>query len=127
MLDQKSDKTFVGAKRRAMNTDRNLLGVVFVFVAKIKTARLCKIDLIGGNGKLASDHAPRLHVDLRAIKGRFVRHFDVINSRVFQNVPRHLFSLFPELRFIDKFFAKLRWIVRRETELWKQTEEMTRN
>src|SRR5215472_2450590 len=97
MLNQESDETFVRAKRRAMNTDRNLLEVIAVFVPKIETARLREIDLVGGDGKLAADHTPRLHVDLRTIKGRFVRHFDVINPGVFQNVPRHLFSLLPEL------------------------------
>ena len=58
MLDQKSDETFMRAKRRAMNADRDLFGVVAVFVAKIKIARLRKIDLVGRDGELASDHAP---------------------------------------------------------------------
>ena len=125
MLDQKSDETFVRAKRRAMNADRDLVGVVAVLIAKIKIARLREIDLVGRDGKLASDHAPRLHVDLRPVKGRFVRHFDVIDSRVFQNVARHLFGLFPKLRFIDKFLAELRWIVRREThQIFVDPEEL---
>ena len=83
MLDQESDETFVRAERRAMNADRNLVGVVAVLIAKIETARLREIDLVGRDGKLASDHAPRLHVDLRSVKGRFVRHFDVIDSGIF--------------------------------------------
>ena len=115
MLDQKSDETFVRAKRRAMNADRNLIDVVAVFVAKIKVARLRKIDLVRRDGEFATDHAPRLHVDLRPVKGGFVRNFDIVDPRVFQNVARHVLGLFPKLRFIDKFFAKLRWIVRRKT------------
>ena len=47
MLDQKSDETFVRAKRRAMNADRNLVGIVAVLIAKIETARLREIDLVG--------------------------------------------------------------------------------
>ena len=93
MLDQESDETFVRTERRAMNADRNLLGIIAVLVAKIKTARLGEIDLVGGDGKFTSDHAPGLHVDLRSVKGRFVRHFDIIDSRILQNVARHLFGL----------------------------------
>jgi hypothetical protein len=82
MLDQESDEPFMCSQWRAMNADRNLVDVVAVFIAKIKTARLREIDLVRRDGKLTSDHAPRLHVDLRAVKGRFVRHFDIINSRI---------------------------------------------
>jgi hypothetical protein len=35
------------AQRHAMNTDRNLVDVIAVLVAKIKIARLSEIDLIG--------------------------------------------------------------------------------
>jgi hypothetical protein len=76
---------------------------------------LREIDLVRRDGKLASDHAPSLHVDLRPVKRRFVRHFDIINSRILQHVPRHRFGLLPKLRFIDKFLPELGWIVRRET------------
>ena len=61
MLDQESDETFVRTERRAMNADRDLVGVVAIFVAKIKPARLGEIDLIGREGKLATDDAPGLH------------------------------------------------------------------
>src|SRR5438034_6343075 len=114
MLDQESDEALVRAEWRAMNADWDLVDVVAVFIAKIKIARLGEIDLVGRDGKLASDHAPRLHVDLRAVKGRFVRHFDIVDSRVLQNAARHLLGLFPKLRFIDKFLTELRGIVRRE-------------
>src|SRR6266536_3172517 len=115
MLDQESDETFVGAKRRAMNADRNLIDVVAVLVAKIKIARLSEIDLIGRDGEFATDHAPSLHINLRSVKSRFVRNFDIIDSRVFQNAARHFLSLFPKLWFINKFSAELGWIMRRET------------
>src|SRR6476620_7344794 len=115
MLDQKSDETFVRAKRRAMNTDWNLIEIVAVFVAKIEAARLREVDLVGRDRKLASDYAPGLHVDLRAVKGCFVRHFDIVDPRILQNIPRHLLRLFPKLRLIDKFLAELGWIMRRET------------
>src|SRR4029077_10749602 len=114
MLDQKSDKTFVRAEWRAMDADRNLVDVIAVLVAKIETTGLRKIDLVGRDGKLASDYAPRLHVDLRPVKRRFVRHFDIIDSGVFQNVARHLFGFFPEFRFSDKFLAEPGWIASRE-------------
>src|SRR5438876_6011091 len=110
MLDQKTDETFMRAERRTMDADWNLLDIIAVLVAKIKIARLGEIDLVGRDGKLAADHAPRLHVDLWSVKRRFVWHFDVINPRVFQNVARHLFGLLPKLGFIDKFLPKLRGI-----------------
>ena len=56
-----------------------------------------------------------MHIDLRPVKRRFVWHFDVVNPRVFQNVARHLFGLFPKLGLIDKFLPELGWIVRGET------------
>src|SRR5262245_54869964 len=115
MLDQESDETFVRAKWRAMDADRNLLGVVAVFVAKIKIARLREIYFIGGNGKLASDDAPRLYVNLRPVKGRFIGHLDIIDIRSFQNITCHLFGLSPKLRFIHKFLPELGWIMRGET------------
>src|SRR2546422_4353737 len=106
MLDQESDEPFMRSERCAMNADRDLVDVIAVLVAKIKIARLGEIDLVGRDGKLAADHAPRLHVDLWSVKRRFVWHFDVINPRVFQNVARHLFGLLPKLGFIDKFLPK---------------------
>src|ERR1044071_4993394 len=103
------------AEWRAMNTDRNLIGIIAVFVAKIETAWLRKIDLIRRDGKLAADHTPGLNVYLWSIKRRFVRHFDIINSRILEYVPCHLLRLFPKLRFIDKFLPELRGVMRRET------------
>ena len=83
MLDQESDEPFVRSKRRAMNTDRNLIGVVAVLIAKIEVARLSEIDLVGRQRELASDHAPNLHIDFRSVKRGFVRHFDVIDAGIF--------------------------------------------
>src|SRR6266536_1510333 len=103
------------SQRRAVNADWDLIDVVAVLVAKIKTARLSKIDLVGRDGKLASDHAPRLNVDLRSVKRGFIWHFDVINSRILEHIARHFLGLLPKLRFVHKLLAELGWIVRRET------------
>src|SRR5437763_4077534 len=97
-----------------MNAKRNLVNVVSVLVAKIEIARLGEIDLVSRDRELTTDHAPRLHVDLWPVKRSFVWHLDVIDSRVFQNIARHLLGLFPKLRLVDKFLAKLRGIMRRE-------------
>ena len=43
MLDQKSDETFVRAKRRAVNAERGFLGVIAVFVDETEPARLGEI------------------------------------------------------------------------------------
>src|SRR5713226_5478447 len=117
MLDQKPNEALMSAERRAMNTERRLLGVVLVFVNEIEPARLREIDLVGRDRKFAPDHAPRLHVDLRSVKGRFIWHFNVIDAGIIQNVTRHFLGLFPKLRFIDKLLTKFGWIMRRETHL----------
>src|SRR5436305_467682 len=111
MLDQKSDETFVRAERRAMNADRCLVGVIAVFVNEIQPARLREIDLIGRDGKFATDRAPSLDVNFRPVERGFVWDFDIIDAGPFQDIARHLFSLLPKLRLIDKFLAELRWIV----------------
>src|SRR5438132_9595981 len=85
-----------------MNAEWNFLSVVAVFVNKIEPARLGEIDLVGGDRKLASDCAPGLHIDLRPVKRGFIRHFDIIDSGIFEHAPRHLLCLYPELWFIDK-------------------------
>ena len=115
MFDQEPDETLVRAERGAMNAEGNFVDVIAIFVAQVEATRLREIDLVGRDGKLAPDRAPGLHVDLRPVKRRFVRHFDIIDAGIFQHVSRHHFGLFPKLRFIDKFLAELGWIVRRET------------
>src|SRR5256714_1927116 len=115
MFDEKADETFVGAERRAMDAERDLLGVIAVFVAKIEPARLGEIDLVGGDGELAADRAPGLHVDLRSVKRSFVRHFDEINSGILEDVSCHLFGLFPKLGLVDKFLSELARVVGRES------------
>src|SRR6266513_5179947 len=108
-----------------MNADRDLVDVVAVLVAKIKIARLREIDLVRRDGKLASYYAPRLHVDLGAVKSCFVRHFDIIDSRVLQDVTCHLLGFLPKLWFIDKFLAELPGIVRREAhEIFVDPEQL---
>ena len=82
MLDQKSNETLVRAQWRAMNADWGLVGVIAVLVNKVQPARLGEIDLIGRKRKLATDHAPDLHVDLRSVKRGFVRHFNIIDSGI---------------------------------------------
>ena len=82
MLNQESDEPLVRAERRAMDADRDLVDVVLVFVAQIEIARLREIDLVRRDRKLAPDHAPCLHVDLRSIKRGLVRHLDVVDAGV---------------------------------------------
>ena len=113
MLDQEADETFVRAERRAVNAERSLLGVVAVFVDEAEALRHGEIDLVGGDGEFAADRAPDLDVDLRAVKGGFVRHFDVVDAGLRCRTPRTMSSvLIPELRFIDEFLAELGRIVR---------------
>src|SRR5437763_11631251 len=72
MLNQESDETLVCAERRAMDAERNFVDVITIFVAKIETPRLGKINLVRRDGKLAADRAPGLDIDLRPVKRGFI-------------------------------------------------------
>src|ERR1043165_1365116 len=98
MFDQKSDKSFVGPERSAMNAERCFFYVIAISVNEIKPARLREIDLVSCDGELASDHAPDLHVDFRSIEGGFVGHFHIVDSRILEHVAGYLFGLFPYVR-----------------------------
>src|SRR5207249_10903087 len=125
MLDQEPDESLVRAERGAMNAEGDLIDVVTIFVAKIESPRLREIDLVGRNGKLASNRTPGLDIDLRPVKGRFIRDFDKVDSGILQHVARHRLSLFPKLRFIDKFLSELGRIMRREThQIFLDPEEL---
>ena len=114
MLDQKSDKTFMRAEWGAMNTKRRLLFVVAVLVNEAQPARLGEIDLVGGDSKLTSDHAPDLHVNFRPVEGCFVSDFNVIDPGVFEDATSHFLGLLPKLRFINKLLTEPGRIVGRE-------------
>src|SRR6266851_6200299 len=125
MLDQESDEPFVRAERRAMNAERNLLGVIAVFVNKIEATGLREIHLIGRDAKLTADRAPCLHVDLWPVKRGFVRYFDKVDAGIFENFSSHHFGLFPKFWFIDKLLSELRGIVRGEThQIFLDPEEL---
>src|SRR2546429_5731856 len=111
MFDEEADETFVGAERGAMDAERNLLGVIAIFVNEIEPAWLSEIDLVRGDRKFAADRAPGLDVDLRPVERGFVRDFYEIDSGILENVSRHLFGLFPKLGLVDKFLSELRRIV----------------
>ena len=115
MLDEEPDEALVCPERGAMNAQRDLIDVIAIFVTEIEPARLSEIDLIGRDGKLAPNGTPGLDVDLRAVKCRFVWHFDKVNSGILQHVARHGLGLFPKLRFVDKFLSEFGGIVGRET------------
>ena len=89
MFDEEADEPLVRAERRAVNAEGGLLGVVAVFVNKIKAARLSEIDLVGGDGEFAADYAPNLDINLWPIKSRFVLHLNIRNVRFDQNIPYH--------------------------------------
>ena len=88
MLDEKADETLVRAERRAMDAERGLVGVVAVLVDQTETRGHGEVDLVGGDGEFAADGAPDLHVDLRSVERGFVRHFDVVDAGILENVAR---------------------------------------
>src|SRR6266566_1903623 len=105
MLDEKADEPFVRAQRRAMDAERRFLRVVAILIDKAKTLGHGEVHLIGRQREFAADDAPDLHVNLRAVKRRFVRDFLVGNLRINQYPPDHVFGLLPEHGFVDVFLA----------------------
>ena len=76
-----------------------------VAIGQAETCGHGEIHLVGGDGEFAADGAPDLHVDLRAVERRFVRHFDVVDAGLVENVAHHVFGFLPQLRFVDEFLA----------------------
>ena len=105
MLDEKADEPFVRAQRRAMDAQRRLVRVVLVAIDQAEAFGHGEVHLVGRQREFAADDAPDLHVNLRAVKRRFVRHFHVVDLRINQHLPDHVLGLLPQLRFVDVFLA----------------------
>ena len=105
MLDQKADEPFVRPQRRAMDAQRCLVRIVLVPIDQAEAFGHGEVHLVGRQCEFAADDAPDLHVDLRAVKRGFVRHFHVVDFRINQHLPDHVLGLLPEFRFVDVFLA----------------------
>ena len=114
MFNQKTDESLVRAQRRAMNAERRRLGIVARPIHQPEPFRHGEVDLVGGNGELAPDRAPHLHIDLRSVEGGFIGHLDIIDAAALQNPTHHRFGPQPEFRLIDKFLTELRRVVGRK-------------
>ena len=68
-------------------------GVLARLVDETEAGRHGEVDLVGRDGEFAADGAPDLHVDLRPVKGGFVRHFDIVDAAPLQNAAHHVFGL----------------------------------
>ena len=100
MFNQESDESFMRAERCAVNAKRSLLGVIFVPVCQAETFRHSEIHLVCRNGELATDGAPDLHVDLRAVERRFVGDLDEVDAAGDKNVAHHVLRLLPQRRLV---------------------------
>ena len=114
MLDEEADEALVRAERRAMDAQRRLVGVVAVLIDEAEAGGHGEIDLVGGDGELAPDGAPDLHVDLRAVESGFVGDFDEVDAALDEDVAHHVFGLLPKLRLIHELLAELGRIMRGE-------------
>ena len=117
LLDQEADEPLVRAERRTMDAQRGFFGVIFVAIDQTEPFRHGEIHLVGRQGEFATDDAPDLHVNLGAVKRRFVRHFDIIDAGLFERVTDHILGLDPEFRFVDELGVvarEARGIVRAE-------------
>ncbi len=90
------------AEWRAMDAQRRLLRVVAVAIFQAELRGHGEIHLIRRQRELAADDAPHLHVNLRAVERRLVRHFHVGNFRINQNFADQIFRLLPQFRFVDE-------------------------
>ena len=57
-----------------------LFGVVLVAIDEAEPRGHGEVHLVGRQREFAADDAPDLHVNLRAVERRFVRHFDVVDA-----------------------------------------------
>ena len=117
VLDEEADEALVRAQRGAMDAERRLQRVVAVLVDEAELGGHGEVHLVGGDGELAADGAPHLHVDLRTVEGRLVGHLHVVDARLDQDVADHVLGLLPELRLVDELLAEAGGIVRAEAHL----------
>src|SRR5262245_60655148 len=103
------------SERRTVDTERSSSGIFPVSIHESETLRNREIDLIRSDRELAPDSAPNLHVNLRPIKGRFIRNLHVIYPRVLQYPANHVLGLDPKIRLSNELFSETVWIMRRET------------
>ena len=106
MLDQEADEAFVRAERRAMDAERRLVRVVLVTIDEAELGGHGEVHLVGRQREFAADDTPDLHVNLRPVERRFVRHLHVVDLRINQHLPDHVLGLLPERGFVDVFLAQ---------------------
>ena len=70
-----------------------LFGVVLVAVGQAELGGHGEVHLVGGQREFAADDAPDLHVNLRAVKRRFVRHLDVVDAADSMSTSRTMSSV----------------------------------
>ncbi len=125
MFDQESDEALVRAEGGTMDAEGSFLGVVAVFVNEPEAFWDGEVDLIGGDGELASDGAPELDVDLGAVERGFVGDLDVVDAGFDEDVADHVFGLLPKFGFVDEFFAESCGIVGGEAhEILSESEDL---
>ena len=78
MLDEEPDEPLVRSQRRAMDAQGSLLGIVAVLIGEPEALWDGKVHLVGRQGEFPADDAPDLHVDFRAVKGRLIRHLNIV-------------------------------------------------
>ena len=102
MLDQKADEPFVRAERRAMDAERRFIRIVAVAINESHPPGLGEIHLVGRQREFAADHAPDLHVNLRAVERGLVGHLDEVDATGLEDGADHVFGLLPQRGFVDE-------------------------
>ena len=93
-------------ERGAVDAQRRLLLPVAVDEGEVEALRHGEVDLVGRQGELLANDAPNLHVDLGAVKGRLIGHFDIRHLAVVHGPAHHCLGLEPQALVVDVFLAQ---------------------
>src|SRR4051812_40346361 len=93
VLDQESNKSFVGTEWCAVDAERSLLLAITISIGEAEPCRDCKVYLVGRERELSSDRAPDLDVDLGTVECCLVGYFDEWNICRDQCLAHHVFGL----------------------------------
>ena len=97
MLDQNAEEPLDGAVQRAMHHQRLMLLAVLGDVFELEAPRQREIELHGGKLPQPPDRVHQFHVDLRAVKRRFVRHHLHLHVQPFGGALQRVFGELPLL------------------------------
>src|SRR5260370_916740 len=86
VLDQDAEEALDGAEQGAVDHERLMLGAVVGDVLQAEARGEVEVELHGGELPGTADGVDELHIDFRAVEGRFAFHFFVRNVHALHGV-----------------------------------------